>query len=155
VKRLFKILGWVFSFLVAIVGSALVLSQIKYTDRSSQIRPIAQKLLEQTKGLRIAPDENRSDVKRGEQIARILEKAGCSGVRVDRSETVPTSLGDRNYWFEGHCWTPGGELARVALTLHERSDADFQIDLGHSYCFDVLNRKIRCYTQSLVTLPSR
>ena len=73
---------------------------------------------------------------------------------MNQSETVPTSLGDRNYWFEGYCWTPEGELARVALALHEKSDADFRIDLGHSYCFDVMNRKIRCYTQSLVPLPS-
>ena len=93
-------------------------------------------------------------MKQGEEIARILKKVGCSGVQVDQSETVPTSLGERNYWFEGHCWTPEGELARVALTLHEKSDANFQIDLGHSYCFDVMNRKIRCYTQSLVTLSS-
>ncbi len=151
-KSFFK---WFFSFLLAIVGSALVLSQIQYPDRSAEIKPIAGRLLHRLYTLGIGMDDNSTDAELAERIVGSLKESGCEEVRVDRGEIVTTSLGDRNYWFYGDCRIPGGELARVDVTLHQKGGSDLLMVLGHSYCFDVEDRKIRCFTQSLVTLPSR
>ncbi|WP_292658381.1 hypothetical protein [Nitratifractor sp.] len=150
-----KVLGWVFSFLVAILGSALVLSQIKYTDHSPEMKPIGQKLLSRMKDWRIGSDGNVSDIKLGARIAGVLNGVGCTGVRVDQSITTVMSAGNRRYSFTGHCWIPGGELARIDLTLHEKEPAEFGMVIDHSLCYFVEGRESWCYTQSLVSLPSR
>lgn len=151
-KRLFKILGWIFSFSVAIVGSALVLSLIRYPDHSDQIKPIAAELLQQVNSLRLSDEGNRTGSDWSRRIVAFLEEDGCAGAVVDWNKSGRRMDGGRDFWFSGHCRKPDGERVDVGVQRHGKSVYVY-VRIGHSACFYGLGQKARCVSDSLVSLP--
>ncbi len=150
-KRLFKILGWVFSFLVAIVGSAVVLSLIHYPVRSARIRPIAAELLQQMNSLRLSEEGNGFGADWSRRIVGILQEDGCTHVEVDYDK-ISRVHGSPNFWFSGHC--RGAEGKRVDVGVQRHGNSLFvDVRMGHTTCFYGLGMQSRCVSDSLVNLP--
>jgi len=152
--KLLKYLGIVFLTIVLIV-LALMFSHIEYQDKTPSIKPTALKLL---KNMQFIQDEEHKLLSK-ERVISLLKKSGCENLSDIESNIVKTTMTNTdnisNHWFSATCSTHENAPLDLRITLHEDALPDFSIYLEHSYCFSVMHKRVECYTQKIIPVPSR
>ena len=133
-----------------------MLTQLKYPDKTSYIRPIASVLLN---NIHNDLDGKTDTLLSQKEIITLLKSSGCQTVVTTESVFSTTATVNTtnitNHWFKAVCTLENGKSLDVRLTAREFEPPNFRIDYGHSYCFDIPNREIDCYTQTILAVPSR
>ena len=146
-----------YSFLIFIVFilTIIALSQIKHKDTSAVIKPIAQKIAQNYQFLK--NKENKMLSK--QEVIDLLKISDCKELNNINSSVVKPNVKGvvsyYNHWFSALCLTNSNKLLKIQMTFNEKNLPYFTIINNHSYCFKSSNYPIKCYTQSLITLPSR
>jgi len=149
--KLLKYLGTVFLTIVVIV-LALMFSHMEYHDKTPSIKPTALKLL---KNMQFIQDEEHKLLSKYSVIS-LLKKSGCENLSDIESNIVKIRMKNiANHWFSATCSTHENEPLDLRITLHEDALPDFSIYLEHSYCFSVMHKSVECYTQNIISIPSR
>ena len=133
-----------------------MLTQLKYPDKTSYIRPIASVLLN---NIHHDLDGKEDTLLSQKEIITLLKSSGCQTVVTTESVFSTTATVNTtnitNHWFQAVCTLENGKSLDVRLTAREFEPPNFRIDYGHSYCFDIPDREIDCYTQTILAVPSR
>ena len=150
-----KILKYCLKLILLIIFIYIVLSYIKYPDKTSYIKPVAIELLNKTQALNSKEDKLLSKGK----VIDMLQASGCNKVYEVTSSIVKTKVqgvtNHYNHWFSAMCMTKEGKALDLRITLHEQHIPDFAIYFEHSYCYSSMNKSINCGTRTITVIPSR
>ena len=152
-----RVLKYISITATLLIGIYTLLSTVSYPSKIKYIKPISLSLLNNYNAA--LGDKEYRLLTKDETVALFI-KSGCKDVINARCDTVkPNPIGSRksyyNSWFNAECVTREDKKLKVSLTSHETALPDFRIDYKHSYCFDVMNERVECYTQHLTVIPSR
>jgi len=149
--KYFRIL---FLMIIIIIAIVFAIAQIKYPDKTQYIKPIAIELLKNSKFIK--NEENKLLSKNA--VIDLLKKSGCEELSDISSNIVKTKIENvtnrSNHWFSAICTTNENKALNVQITLREDNLPDFFIYFEHSYCFSVMHKTVKCFTQTIITLPS-
>jgi hypothetical protein len=145
-KNALKIFG---KIILVIIVIWIALSFVEYDDKSRFIRPVAEKMLYNSKKYK------SKNILTKNEIVLMLKESGCGKVSVIKSDIV-TSLKDTkyeitNHWFRAKCFTEENKLINISITANKKVHS-IRTDMSHSYCFDVMSNSISCYMSSFTTL---
>ena len=150
-----KFIKYSFFGFIVFVLVIIALSQIKHKDTSAVIKPVAQKIVRNYQFLKNRENKMLSK----QEVIDLLKKSGCKELsNIDSSIVKPREEGVvsyYNHWFNALCLTNSNKLLKIQMTFNEKNLPSFTIINNYSYCFKSSNYPIRCYTQTLITLPSR
>ena len=148
-KTFFK---YIFLIFIVFISIYILLLFVKYPDRTSDIKPIALKILDNKQQ---TFENSTNAVLSNSEIIELLQKSGCQKVYNIESLIFKTDDSHKEYWYHAFCMSKNSAL-EIQMSIRDKDLYGLTIRLDHSYChYDEMTQSIRCFTESIADIPSR